>query len=375
MARINLNALKPSVSTKECFVLFDVCRTSDVALIVKGPPGCGKSSIARQTAMKRKEEARVRGQRYGYCELNLSLANLLDIAGHLALAHRDYDGHKIMAGEYSFPYFLYDMVDQQPAFLYSEGLLVVEEYGLGGPDEKKAIQSLVLDRRLGRYTLPDGWRVVLLSNRDTDRSGVTEDFDFCINRRMEVELKPDLDTWLAWADDNNLSYLTKAFVSVHQGAILNAEIPAVQGPFPTLRSIELADRHIAACLEMRLGWNSPLMLTGIAGLIGTDFAAKLKAYHEMGHELPKPSQIEADPRNCPMPTQLDQQYLVCHQLAARVTRDTIDAYLTYLSRFPKIYLMAFAASAKKLHPEIVNTVAWGIFSRNHLDLLAAAAAE
>jgi hypothetical protein len=168
--------------------------------------------------------------------------------------------------------------------------------------------------------------------------------------------------------------LTKAFISTNAGKILHAEIPEVQGPFATLRSMDLADQHVRACLALGMKLDEPLIMTGVAGLIGMDMAVQYVEYHKMGHTLPKWSQIVNGPLHAPVPHAIDQQYLITHQLAHRVDASTIAPVLIYMNRFPRMFLMTFAAAAKKKCPAIVNTSEFGAFQRQHLDLIAATAA-
>ena len=75
----------------------------------------------------------------------------------------------------------------RPAFTYSRGMLVLEEYGQATGDVKRAVRIHHQGaKRNGAHLFPPNTDVLLLSNRPEDRSGVTKDFDFLINRRNQL---------------------------------------------------------------------------------------------------------------------------------------------------------------------------------------------
>jgi hypothetical protein len=59
--------------------------------------------------------------------------------------------------------------------------------------------QLVLDRKLGEYTLPDGWAIVAAENRDSDRAATTRMPTPLRNRFVHLEFEVDLQEWCEWA--------------------------------------------------------------------------------------------------------------------------------------------------------------------------------
>ena len=76
-------------------------------------------------------------------------------------------------------------------------LLFVDELNSAVPDVQKAFYSLILDRRLGDYELPEGSRVVAAGNRVEDRALVRPMATALANRMVHVALEPSADAWLA----------------------------------------------------------------------------------------------------------------------------------------------------------------------------------
>jgi MoxR-like ATPase len=62
-----------------------------------------------------------------------------------------------------------------PEFLPADGvgILFLDELNAAPAMVQAAFYQLVLDRRLGEYTLPDGWIIIAAGNRDADRAHTT----------------------------------------------------------------------------------------------------------------------------------------------------------------------------------------------------------
>ena len=78
-------------------------------------------------------------------------------------------------------------------------LLFVDELNACSFEVQKAFYSLINDRRLGEYTLPEGSGVVGSGNRAHDQSIVKPMSSALMNRMLHVELKPTVRDWLDWA--------------------------------------------------------------------------------------------------------------------------------------------------------------------------------
>ena len=228
---------------------------SGTAMLVRAGAGVGKTTFYRDWAHEQ-------GPDYFYASLNASTAMLADIIGFLLPHDEIYDGRTIPVGKFTFPYFMRDERSGKPVFLFTKGLLVIDEVDKAGPAEKKALAILQEEGRLGEWRLPPGIQIVLLGNRQKDRSGSTKEFDFIINRRAEYELRPDMMSWIIWAQSHDITIETMAFANHNPDTIFGGDIPDEQGPWPTPRSHrevrqvdpcsgERRDRHRPQCTRQR----------------------------------------------------------------------------------------------------------------------------
>ena len=78
-------------------------------------------------------------------------------------------------------------------------LLFVDELNACSFEVQKAFYSLINDRRLGEYRLPEGSVVVGAGNRAQDQAIVKPMSSALMNRMLHVELKPTARDWLDWA--------------------------------------------------------------------------------------------------------------------------------------------------------------------------------
>ena len=109
-----------------------------------GPPGIGKSSIVRQVAADKG---------LAILDVRAPLLDPTDLRGLPYVA----DG----SAKWAPPAFL-------PQNDGSEGLLFFDELNAAPPLVQASLYQLTLDRRVGEYVLPDGWRIIAAGNRSED---------------------------------------------------------------------------------------------------------------------------------------------------------------------------------------------------------------
>ena len=154
-----------------------------------GGPGIGKSDIIHQIG--KDINAKV-------IDIRLSLWEPTDIKG--------------------IPYFNSkenNMVWAQPSELPTSALakkhknivLFLDEMNSAAPSVQAAAYQLILNRKVGTYTLPDNVMIVAAGNREADKGVVYRMPAPLANRFIHLEMKPEFDDWLEWAVNNNLSLI------------------------------------------------------------------------------------------------------------------------------------------------------------------------
>jgi hypothetical protein len=115
-------------------------------------------------------------------------------------------------------------------------LLFIDELNSAVPDVQKAFYSLILDRRLGDYEMPEGSRVVGAGNRVEDRALVRPMATALANRMVHVALEPNADAWLSWGARNGIHPLVLAFVRARPDRLFEPPPSDATPAYPTPRA-------------------------------------------------------------------------------------------------------------------------------------------
>ena len=221
--------------------------TSDLKLAVMlwGAPGVGKSSIVAQVAASHDLE---------FIDVRLS-----------QLAPTDLRGLPVAEGGVAKWF--------APEFLprSGRGVLFMDEINMAAPTMQGIAQQLILDRKVGSYTLPHGWFVWAAGNRREDRASVFEMPAPLANRFLHLEVSADFESFKRYAYRCDLSERVIAFLSFRPNLLhaLDTKNPA----WPSPRSWEMASRLLAANLE-------------VAPAVGDGAAAEFAAFEKVYAGLP-----------------------------------------------------------------------------------------
>lgn len=344
------------------------------AMYLKSSPGIGKTSFFKDYAYSQ-------GADYFYGTLNASTAILPDVVGFLLPHEEVHGGRTLQMGAFTYPHFFRDERSGQPAFTYSRGMIVVDEYDKAAPEVKKALAILQEERRLGEHRLPDGFQIVILGNRQKDRSGSSKDFDFVINRRGEYELKADLNAWINWAQSNGVSTTAMAFAARNIETVFDTDVPDEQGPWCTPRSLVKADGWSLAAEQEGLvidptkgiddAADNMLWFNGVQAHIGKGPAAQLLSFKRLHHTLPRFSEIKANPGGANVPVEPDALMLLCYELAHRTDKQNLPVIAQYIQRMPKSFAVSYVKVLLNKDHSFISTRTMGDWSMQNASLLAA----
>ncbi|MDX1948153.1 MAG: DNA-directed RNA polymerase subunit alpha C-terminal domain-containing protein [Pirellulaceae bacterium] len=187
------------------------CAAHEQSFLILSPPGVGKSDVVAQAA----------------AAAGLPCKSLLGTQ----IAPEDVTGVPYIVGERSVfcpPRVLLPETDE-PFCLF------LDELPACTPDIQKAFYSLLLERRLGEHALPAGTWVVAAGNRTEDRALVRTISSALVNRVVILQVRVDVDEWLAWAERNQVRREITAFIRDDRNALLRG-VPDVPAPFSTPRA-------------------------------------------------------------------------------------------------------------------------------------------
>ena len=113
--------------------------------------------------------------------------------------------------------------------------LFLDELNACTHEVQKAFYSLIHDRRLGEYELPDGSIVIGAGNRAQDSAIVKPMSSALINRMVHVQLKASHRDWLAWAARSSIHPLVIEYIQTRPDHLWS-QPPKTEEPFSTPRS-------------------------------------------------------------------------------------------------------------------------------------------
>lgn len=294
---------------------------------VKGPPGIGKTDMVHQLA----DEFHV-----SFKDLPLIIWDTVDMRGvpyTVPLA----DGG-IRKTHWALP-------SELPTD--GRGILFLDEFTQAFQSLQNCSSRLILARELGEYRVPDGWFVVLASNREGDKAATHRMASFLNNRVSHYEIEPTLPEWRAWALAHNvheriIAYLSAAPHMLHQ---FNADHMA----FPSPRSWAAFSKLLTKAAKTTADIAGYCIAT-----VGEGAADEFMPYWEETATLPTYEDILAKPKTTPVPQNPSPLYAVSIMLGMRLRDGDQERIWEYVMRLPQeyAYLTLFVILVRPDHEKI-----------------------
>jgi hypothetical protein len=124
--------------------------------------------------------------------------------------------------------------------------LFFDELNLSPPSIQAVAYQLILDRKIGDYTLPSGWVIISAGNRIEDRCNVFDMSSALCNRFIHADLDiPSVSDWTDWATTHNIDSRIVAFINFKADSLYKANDKNKSKSFPTPRSWAFCSRLIS----------------------------------------------------------------------------------------------------------------------------------
>jgi hypothetical protein len=310
-----------------------------------GPPGVGKSSLVRQAAVS---------LGLTVCDVRAVLLDPVDLRG-IPAVNGDHRAHWC-----------------QPDFLPrdGQGVLFLDELAQAPPLVQSACLQLTLDRRIGEYTLPDGWTVIAASNRQEDRAGAHKLISPLLNRFVHLDLEVSVDDWQAWALGNGIVPDVRSFIRYRPGLLFQFDPTAGARSFPTPRSWEFVSQVSGATPDH-------LLMPVVAGCVGEGPAAEYIAFRRLFTQLPDPLAIISNPQGTTVPGDPAVLYALTGALVDRARKlpdPQLNSLGVFAGRMPDEYATLLVRDTIAVNPRFMAQPAVATWVRNHADLFSRSAA-
>jgi len=231
-----------------------------------GPPGIGKSELVAGIA---------RDLGGLMIDLRLSQMEPTDLRG-IPFYNRD-----INRMDWASPV---DLPNEELAKQYPIVMLFLDEMNSAAPAVQAAAYQLVLNRRVGTYSLPDNVVLVAAGNRESDK-GVTYRMPAPLaNRFVHLEMRSDFDSWQTWAVNNRIHKDVVGYISFAKGDLFDFDPRSSGRSFATPRSWTFVS-------QMLDDDNDTGLMDLVAGAVGEGMAVKFMAHRKVSGQMPDPVEI------------------------------------------------------------------------------------
>jgi len=236
-------------------------------LFLWGPPGIGKSELVEGIANE-----------LGGLMIDLRLGQMepTDIRG-IPFYNKDI-GKMDWAPPVELP-------DEDTAAQYPIVVLFLDELNSAAPSVQSAAYQLILNRRIGKYKLPDNVVMVAAGNRESDK-GVTYRMPTPLaNRFIHQEMKVDFPSWLEWAVNNRVHKDVVGYLSFAKQDLYDFDAKSASRAFATPRSWTFVSQLLDE------GDDDDTTMNLIAGTVGEGLAVKFMAHKKVAGRMPNPADI------------------------------------------------------------------------------------
>jgi len=273
-------------------------------LFLWGPPGIGKSELVEN----------ITKDLGGYMiDLRLGQMEPTDIRG-IPFYNKD-SGKMDWAPPVELP-------DDELASQYPVVVLFLDELNSAAPSVQSAAYQLILNRRIGKYVLPDNVVMVAAGNRESDK-GVTYRMPTPLaNRFIHQEMKVDFASWQEWAVLNKIHKDVVGYLSFAKQDLYDFDAKSASRAFATPRSWSF----VSELLDDEC--DNDTLTNLIAGTVGEGLAVKFMAHRKVASKMPNPLDILKGKVKDLNVKEVSAMYSLvismCYELKAAVENKTAD---------------------------------------------------
>ncbi len=329
--------MKPNHVTSALQTLIDIQQP----VFIWGAPGIGKSQIVAQVA-------ELKG--YKLIDIRAVLLDPVDLRG---LPHITADKQAAWCA---------------PAFLpkpdaTDKGIVFLDELNAAPPLVQAACYQLVLDRKIGEYTLPSGWTVVAAGNGEKDRAVTHRMPTALANRMVHIEMQTSTEDWILWAQKAHIRKEIIAFLRFRPKLLHDFDPQKSGKAFASPRSwafvSQMLDAGVDASIEYEL----------LQGTIGMAAATEFTGFLHVWRDLPTVEDITAKPEECNVPSEPATLYALCESLGSKVHMGNISQLTTYAHRLPVEFGVLFMRTAVCQDERIVHSEAFTHWAQKNAHVL------
>ena len=220
-------------------------------------------------------------------------------------------------------------------------VLMVDEYGKANPAVKNSMLRLLLERKMGSYTLhPDS---IIFATTNLGAEGVGDLVPPHARNRITIIVarKSNNIEWIEWGINNGIDHTLLGWCKDNPQLFYSFEdfpnpddVPHIYHPksarssFVTPRSLEGASDW----LKIRDQFDDQTLTALLMGTIGERGAMDLMAFVKLADQLPSLESIKKDPMQAKVPDSDAAVCMVVYRTLGAIERDWVDQWMDYMAR-------------------------------------------
>lgn len=305
-----------------------------IPVFIWGNPGVGKSSIVKQIAQENKME---------FIDLRLSLLDPTDLRGI------PFFESETKSAVWAKPEFLPNTNSKE------YGILFLDEINSAPPTIQAAAYQLILDRKIGEYTLPKNFSIVAAGNYETDR-GVTYRMPTPLaNRFVHLDFDLDFDEWKHWAYSSSIDNRVISFLSYKPQNLFTFDAKSNKKSFATPRSWSFVNDILNSKIEFSL------LKDVIAGAVGIESADEFLNFCKVMNDLPD-IELILKGELLEVPSNNSILYALCtglvYALKANYSKESLTNMLNYSLNLPAEFSVMLIRDCQKEGIDVESSISW-----------------
>lgn len=200
-------------------------------------------------------------------------------------------------------------------------VLFLDELNGCSQEVQKAFYSLIHERRVGEYHLPEGSVVIGAGNRAQDGAIVKTMSSALINRMFHVQLKADPNQWLMWAYENEVHPWITDYITQRPDHLFS-EPPKTEEPYSTPRSWHMLSDALKEYGAGERKVSEDMLKILAYGCISASHAGMFLAYtKQLGNKNLLNDIIKGEARFPSKPEERDVLYFVAQSFRAKLLHE------------------------------------------------------
>lgn len=239
-------------------------------------------------------------------------------------------------------------------------VLFLDELNACSQEVQKAFYSLIYERRIGEYHLPEGSVVIGAGNRMQDNAIVKTMSSALINRMFHVQLKVNAEKWLDWAYTEGIHPWITEYITIRPEHLFSTP-PKTEEPFSTPRSWHMLSDLLKE-YEKSTGTVSQETLKMLSyGCISSSHAGMFVAFtKQLGNKNLLSDIIKGDAKWPGAPEERDVLYFLAQSFRDRLLlelpedKDKLDANTQFFTHRAKAMMRELASINFELAQLVVS---------------------